>query len=139
MFAQLQCVDETGVLDISHSIISLDLEGSSNSSSHCLLLNMVLHHYLVDTLGSGSLPQLDVRHHQMLLIGVHQHVSEVFLEFESQQEPSSNLLNLNDFVPSFVEVDLDVITGAISSIKTLDQNAGRVSFKDSSESVDVYL
>tara|TARA_B110000285_G_C15076848_1_gene591255 strand:- start:412 stop:810 length:399 start_codon:yes stop_codon:yes gene_type:complete len=75
----------------------------------------------------------------MLLVCVPQHVFQVFLELDSQKETSGNFLNLDDLLPSFVEVNLDVVPGAIATVEALNEDTRAISLKDTPESVNVYL
>lgn len=75
----------------------------------------------------------------MLFIGVSEHVFEVLLQLESQKETTSYLLNFHDLLPSLIEVNLDIVSGPVSSIETLNQNNWTVSLKYSPQSVDVDL
>ena len=100
---------------------------------------MVLHHCLVYPSSRCSLPKLNIGHHQMLFIGIPEHVFQVFLESDSQQESTSYLLDFNDLLPSLIEVDFYIISGAVSSIQALDQNTRTVSFENSSETINIYF
>lgn len=84
VFTQLKSVDETGILFISHSVISLDLLSCSNPSSHGLFLEVVLHHGLEYSSSGSSLSELYIGHHQMFFIGILEHVSEIIFQLESQ-------------------------------------------------------
>jgi hypothetical protein len=75
----------------------------------------------------------------MLLVCVPQHVFQVFLEFDSQKESSGNFLNLDDLLPSLVEVDLDVVPGPVAPVEALNEDARAVSLKDTPESVNIDL
>lgn len=75
----------------------------------------------------------------MFFIGILQHIFQIILQLQSQQEPSCNLLDLDNFLTSFVEVNLHVVTRSVASVKTLNQNTGTVSFKYSLKPIDVYL
>jgi len=139
VLAELKCVNETCVLYISHPIICLNLKRGCNSSAHSFFFDMVLHHRLVDSSSSGSLSQLHIGHHQMFFVRISQHVFQILLQLEPEQETSSNLLNFNNLLSSFVEVDLDIIPGSVTSIQTLYENTRTVSLEDSPEPVYIYF
>ena len=65
----------------------------------------------------------------MLLVSVLEHVLQITFEAMSKQESSYNLLNLYDFEPPLVEVNLDVVSRPVTSIKTLYKNTRTVSFE----------
>lgn len=100
---------------------------------------MVLNHGLVNSPGSRSLPQLDIRHHQVLLVLVLEHVSQITLELCPEQESSCNLLNLDDLLPSLIKVDFDVVPGPIAPIQALYQDTRTISLEYSPQSIDVDL
>ena len=139
IFTELQSVNETRILDISHSVICLQFQSCCDSTTHCFLLDVVLHHRLVDSACCCSFPELNVRHHEVLFIGVAEHVFEVLLQLESQKETTSYLLNFHDLLPSLIEVNLDIVSGPVSTIETLNQNTWTVSLKYSPQSVHVDL
>ena len=96
-------------------------------------------HLLVDASRGGPLPEFDVRHHEVLLVGVLQHISQVSLQPHAQQEATSNLLDLYDLLSTLIEVDLHVVARSVATIQRLDQDGGTVSLEDAAQSVDVDL
>ena len=75
----------------------------------------------------------------MLFIGVSEHVFEVLLQLEPQEETTSYLLNFHDLLSSLIEVNLDIVPGPVASIETLNQNTWTVSLEYSPQSVNVNL
>ena len=100
IFTQLESINKTCIFDISHSVKSLNLETSLNSSPHSFLFLMKLHHGVINSPCGCSFSKLDVRHHQMLLVGVSKHVLKILLKLTPKKESSGNLLNLDDLLPS---------------------------------------
>ena len=139
ILAQLQGINETCILDISHPIKCLNFETSLNSPSHSFLFLMILHHSVIDSPSCSSLPELNVGHHQMLLIGVPEHVLEILLELAPKEETSCDFLNLDDLLPSLIKIDLDVVSRSVTSIKTLDEHTWRISLEDSPKTINIYL
>lgn len=97
-----------------------------------LSASVVLHHLVKNSSAGRPFPELNVTHHEMLLIGPSKHVSQISLELLPEKPAPSNLLNLNDFVSSLIEVDDRDVPLSVASVQTLDQNCRRVSFKNSS-------
>lgn len=116
ILAQLQGIDKTCILDISHSVKCLNFETSLYSSPHGFLFLMILHHGVIDSSCSCSLSELNVRHHQMLLVGVPEHVLKIFLKLAPKKETSSDFLDLDYLLPSLIEVNLDVVSRSVASI-----------------------
>lgn len=137
--AELKSIDETCIFIVSHPIECLNLESCVDSSSHGLLFEMVLHHIVINSSGSGSLSKLYVRHHQMLLISVLKHIFQISLQFDPKQEASGNLLDLDDFLTSFIEINLDIVTRSVTSIQTLDENTWTIPFENSSKPININL
>lgn len=75
----------------------------------------------------------------MLLVGVSKHVPQVILELLSATVTSVNLLNLNDFLLSFVEVDLSEIPSFVTSVQRLDKYSRTIPFKNPLEPVNIDL
>ena len=50
----------------------------------------------------------------MLLVSVSEHVLEVPLELDPEEEASRDLLDLDDLLPPLVKVDLDVVSRPIA-------------------------
>lgn len=98
---------------------------------------MVIHHIVVDSVSSRSLSKLNVRHHQVLLIGVLKHVFQISLQFDPKQEASGYLLDLDDFLTSFIEIDLDIVSRSVTSIQALYENTWTIPFENSSKPIDI--
>lgn len=75
----------------------------------------------------------------MLLIGILKHILQISLQFYPEQPASSNLLNLDDFLTSFIEVDLDIVSRSVTSIQALNENTWTVPLENSSQSVNIDL
>ena len=118
-------------------MVGLDLTSSSRPSPHRLSLDVVLNHRLVDFSCCSSLSQLNIGHHEVLLIAVAEHVLQIFLQLQSQQVTTGNLLDFDDLQSSFVEIDFDEVSGSITTVETLNQNTWTVLFEDPSQSIDV--
>ena len=116
ILAQLQGIDETCILDISHPVKCLNLETSLNSSPHSFFFLMILHHGVIDSPCSCSLSEFNVRHHQVLLISVPEHVLKILLKLAPEKETSGDFLDLNNLLPSLIEVNLDVVSRSVTSI-----------------------
>lgn len=117
---QLQGIDETCVHLLSHPVEGLNLKSSSLPSSLSLSLMLPLNHQIEYPSGSCPLTKLDVWHHKMFLVGVLQHLQQVFLQLLSEKESPGDFLDLNSFFLPFVEVDLNIIPGSVPSVQTLD-------------------
>ena len=100
---------------------------------------VVFHHLVENSSAGGSLPQLNIAHHKVLLVGPPEHVSQISLELLPEQPPSRDLLYLYNLVPPLIEVDYSNVPLSISPVQALNQDSWGVPFEDPSESVDVYL
>ena len=100
---------------------------------------MVLHHGVIDSPSSSSLPELNVGHHQVLLIGIPEHVLKILLKLAPKKETSGNLLDLYNLLPPLIEVDLDIVSRSVTSIQTLDEHTRRIPLEDSPKTIDIYL
>lgn len=139
ILAEFESIDETCIFIVSHPIECLNLESCGDSPSHGLLFEMVLHHIVVNSASSRSLSKLNVRHHQMLLIIVREHIFQISLQFDPKQEASGNLLDLYDFLTSFIEIYFDIVTRSVTPIQALNENTWTISFENSSESININL
>jgi len=120
-------------------MVGLDLAGGSGPSPHCLFLDVVLNHRLVDFPCCSSLSQLNIGHHEVLFVTVAQHVLQIFLQLQSQQVATGNLLDFDDLQSSLVEIDFDEVSGSIATVQTLNENTWTVLFEDPAQSIDVDL
>lgn len=100
---------------------------------------MIFHHGIIDSSGGSSLSELNIRHHQVLLVGVPKHVLKIPLKLAPEKEPSSNFLDFYDLLSPLIEVYLDVVSRPISSVETLDEYTRRIPLKNSSETIYVDL
>ena len=139
VLAEFESIDETCIFVVSHPIKCLNLKSCGDSSSHGLLFEMIVHHIVVNSASSRSLSKLYVRHHQMLLIRVLEHIFQISLQFDPKQEASGNLLDLNDFLTSFIEINLDIVTRSVTPIQALNKNTRTISFENSSEPININL
>ena len=64
---------------------------------------------------------------------------QVSLQFDSEQESSGNLLNLDDFLTSFIEIDFDIVTRSVTPIQALDEDTWTVPFENSSKPINIDL
>lgn len=120
-------------------MVGLDLAGGSGPSPHRLFLDVVLNHRLVDFPCCSSLSQLNIGHHEVLFVTVAQHVLQIFLQLQSQQVATGNLLDFYDLQSSLVEIDFDEVSGSIATVQTLNENTWTVLFEDPAQSIDVDL
>ena len=97
-----------------------------------LSASMVLHHLVENSSAGCPFPELNVTHHEMFLIGPSKHVSKISLKLLPKKPSPGNLLNLNYFISSLIEVDDGDVSLSVAPVQTLDQYCRRVSFKNSS-------
>ena len=75
----------------------------------------------------------------MFFVGIAKHISQIFLEFQTQQETSRNFLNTDDLLAALVEVDFDEVSWAIAPVETLDQDTWTIALEYSPEAIDIDL
>jgi len=75
----------------------------------------------------------------VLFVTVAQHVLQIFLQLQSQQVATGNLLDFDDLQSSLVEIDFDEVSGSIATVQTLNENTWTVLFEDPAQSIDVDL
>ena len=109
VLAQFERLYETGIFDESHSVIGLDFECCCDSLPHRLFLDIVIDHVFEYSPGCRPLSQLDIRHHEVLLVFVTQHIFQVSLQFLSQEVATSDFLYFDDLQSSFIEVNFDEV------------------------------
>lgn len=90
-------------------MIGLDFERCGDSLPHRLFFDIVIDHVFEYSPGRRALSQLDVRHHEVLLVFVSQHIFQVSLQFLSQEVATSDFLYFDDLESSFIEVNFDEV------------------------------